>query len=118
MVISPSDRSNACPEAFAAALVSIREGFGSRTWPDFVEKLYEETAKLGTPVRIGRGAIEPHASSQPGRVKPPTIGLLRCLEDCGLLYFENGDPVTVQALSDVYYCKRLPSGQAIASVSA
>jgi hypothetical protein len=115
MEISPGDKSIACPKAFATALIAMRNSFGAANWPDFVEKLYSETAKRGTPVRIGRGAIEPYAASDPSRVKPPGIGLLLCLQDCGLLYLENGDPVTVQALADIYYCKRLPNGDLIKS---
>ena len=115
MEISPNDKSIACPAAFAAALVSIRNNFGASNWPEFVEKLYEETKSRGTAVRIGRGTLESHSASDPSRVRPPGIGLLLCLQDCGLLYFENGDPVTVQALADIYYCKRLATGDLVES---
>lgn len=113
MEITPAEKTIACPVAFATALVSIRAGFGATNWPEFVDKLYEETKRRGTPVRIGRGTLENYAASDPSRVRPPGIGLLHCLEAAQLLYFENGDPVTVQALADIYYCQRLPSGDLI-----
>ena len=118
MEITPVDRSIACPEAFAAALVSIREGYGCKSWLEFSEKLYDETGRDGrTPIRIGRGLLETHASSVPTRARPPGLGLLHCLELAGMLYFENGDPVTREALAEIYYCQRLPSGDLVEAES-